>query len=118
MSDKIEEIKARHELVGGSGSVIHPTGFIWTIPGWVAHADRATLLAEVDRQSAENEKLREALEGIRIDGPDADGLVWATIQHPSIAIRSHVMVGSMDRLVSQGLIEFEQMRRKVLEGKP
>lgn len=58
MSDKIEEIRARHELVGGSGSVIHPTGWCWSIPGWVAHADRATLLAEVARLRVEIERLR------------------------------------------------------------
>ena len=77
MSDKIKEIRERHELVGGSGSVIHPTGFSWTIPGWVAHADRATLLAEVDRQRAEIERLqkeadltREALGGWAVVPPD------------------------------------------------
>lgn len=56
MTDKIAEIRARHarhELVGSSGSVIDTTGFSWTIPGLVAHADRATLLAEVDRLRAD-----------------------------------------------------------------
>ena len=70
MSDKIEEIRARHELVGSSGSVIHPTGFNWTIPGWVAHADRATLLAEVERLRADNERLRKALQDIAEDCDD------------------------------------------------
>ena len=73
---------------------------------------------EIERQRAEIERLRAALEGIRIDGPDAHGLVWATIQHPSIATRSHAMIGNMERMVSQALLEFEQMRRNALEGKP
>ena len=71
-----------------------------------------------DKLRADNELLREVLEGIRIDGPDAHGLVWATIQHPSITARSHAMTGSMDRMVSQVVLEFEQIRRKALEGKP
>ncbi|MBU6379097.1 MAG: hypothetical protein KJS95_11270 [Gammaproteobacteria bacterium] len=76
---------------------------------------RSELLLEA---AAQIERLRAALEGIRIDGPDADGLVWATIQHPAIAVRSHVMVGNMERMVSQAFLEFEQMRRAALEAKP
>lgn len=79
---------------------------------------RARMCEEIEDLRAEIERLRAALEGIRIDGPDAHGWVWATIQHPSIATRSHVMVGNMDRMVSQALLEFEQIRRKALEGKP
>ena len=76
---------------------------------------RSELLLEA---AAEIERLREALNGIRIYGPDADGLVWATIQHPSIAVRSHVMVGNRELMVSQAFLEFEHMRRNALEGKP
>ena len=72
---------------------------------------------EIEKQRAEIERLRAALEGIRIDGPDADGLVWATIQHPAIAVRSHVMVGNVNRMVSQAFMDFEEMRRKALEDK-
>lgn len=79
---------------------------------------RARMCEEIADLRAKIERLRAALEGIRIDGPDADGLVWATIQHPAIAVRSHVMVGNMERLVSQAFLEFEQMRRNALEGKP
>jgi hypothetical protein len=82
MSDnKIEEIRARHS---------RDDRWRNTLPQM--HEDRATLLAEVDRLRAEIERLRDALGGIRIDGPDADGLVWAIIQHPDIAVRSHVAV--------------------------
>lgn len=102
--DKIAEIRARHKR-GMKGLT-------------QTHHDRATLLAEVERHRAKNERLREVLEGIRIDGPDGDGLVWATIQHPSIAVRSHVMVGNVERMVSQAFLEFEQIRRKALEAKP
>jgi hypothetical protein len=79
---------------------------------------RARMCEEIDDLRAEIERLRAALGGIRIDGPDADGLVWATIQHPAIAVRSHVMVGNVNRMVSQAFMDFEEMRRKALEGKP
>lgn len=105
--DKIAEIRARHS---------RDDRWRNTLPQM--HEDRATLLAEMDRQRADNERLRAALEGIRIDGPDADGLVWATIQHPAIAVRSHVMVGNVNRMVSQAFMQFEEMRRNALEGKP
>jgi hypothetical protein len=110
--DKIAEIRKRHEQSEKNYIELEST--------WKAqiHEDRSFLLAEVERHRAEIEKLRAALEGIRIDGPDAHGLLWVTIQHPSIATRSHAMVGSMDRMVSQALLEFEQIRRNALEGKP
>lgn len=83
-----------------------------------ARRERDEARAEDERHRAEIERLRATLGGIRIDGPDADGLVWATIQHPAIAVRSHVMVGNVNRMVSQAFMDFEEMRRKALEGKP
>lgn len=45
------------------------------------HNDRAFLLAEVDRQRAENERLRAALEGIDALNPDAlDALVASDLR--------------------------------------
>lgn len=47
--DKIEEIRARHERDNRYGDGLYPG----------AHRDRSTLLAEVERQRADNELLRE-----------------------------------------------------------
>ena len=51
MSDKIAEIRARHERDDCLRDGLYPG----------AHHDRAFLLLELDRVSAENERLREAL---------------------------------------------------------
>jgi hypothetical protein len=56
--NRIAEIRKRHALADEYKSVIRPSGFSWTIPGWQAHNDRATLLAEVEKLSAENARLR------------------------------------------------------------
>jgi len=48
--DDIAEIRARHEQV--------PSGNLSIAAISLAHADRATLLAEVERQRAEIERLR------------------------------------------------------------
>jgi len=98
MTDKIAEIRARHarhELVGSSGSVIDTTGFSWTIPGLVAHDDRATLLAEVDRQRAEIERLLQAI-----------GLVTTTV--PDMEIDIENPVGMAQRVVA----EVDRLRAK------
>lgn len=58
MNDKIAEICKRSAFANENKSVISPTGFSWTIPGWQAHNDRAFLLSEVDKQRAEIERLR------------------------------------------------------------
>ena len=77
MSDKIAEIRKRTKFVEENKSGIRPAGFYWTYVGWQAHNDRATLLAEVDRQRAEIERLqkeadltREALGGWALVPPD------------------------------------------------
>ena len=51
--DKIAEVRKRHAFAEENKSVIRPSGFGWTIPGWQAHNDRATLRAEVERLRAE-----------------------------------------------------------------
>lgn len=62
MSDeKIAEIRKRHAFADEHKSVIRPSGFSWTIPGWQAHNDRAALLAEVERLKLESEMLRAEL---------------------------------------------------------
>lgn len=53
--DKIAEIRKRHAFADEHKSVIRPSGFSWTIPGWQAHNDRATLLAEIERLRAEKD---------------------------------------------------------------
>ncbi len=83
-----------------------------------ARAEVERLSAEIERRGERIKRLREALEGVRVYGPDADGMVWAVVQHPKIPTRSHVLVGNRDRMVSQALLEFEQIRRNALEGKP
>ena len=50
MTDKIVDIRERHKASDNN--------FIEYESTWDIHADRATLLAEVDRQRAENERLR------------------------------------------------------------
>ena len=58
MSDKIAEIRARHEVYTKVATVLNsPT---WTRAGWRAHDDRATLLAEIERLRAERDALRDA----------------------------------------------------------
>jgi hypothetical protein len=58
--DRIAEIRARHEDNASIGSIIHGPDRPprWTLVGWKAHHDRAFLLLELDRVSAEIERLR------------------------------------------------------------
>lgn len=72
MSDKIAEIRARHEVDTEVAAVLNlPT---WARAGWQAHNDRTTLLAEVER-------LREALKSIDELNPDAlDALVSSDLR--------------------------------------
>lgn len=116
--DKIEEIRKRSAFANENKSVISPTGFSWTIPGWQAHNDRAALLAEVDRLRADNERLRAALSSVRIDGPDFEGLVWVSFVSQGLAARAHVVVGDENRMASRVALRFKELRRAALEGKP
>ena len=47
--NRIAEIRKRHAFADEHKSVIRPSGFSWTIPGWQAHNDRTFLLFEVER---------------------------------------------------------------------
>jgi len=73
MSDKIKEIHKRHAFADENKSVIRPAGFSWTIPGWQAHDDRATLLAEVER-------LRDQIERLRVAATSAGAALAAAIE--------------------------------------
>jgi regulator of replication initiation timing len=77
---------------------------------WKQAKDNADLRAEVER-------LREVLEVVRIDGPDAQSLVWLSFSREG-GVRVSFVVGHKERMVSQALLEFEQIRRKALETKP
>lgn len=75
--------------------------------------------AEVERLREDNEKLRELLRSIRIDGPDCEGLVWVSfVSHGMAAARAHVVVGEENRMASRVALRFEELRRKALEVKP
>lgn len=76
------------------------------------------VMAEVDRQRAENEKLREALSSIRIDGPDYEGVVWVRFVTEGDAVRAHVAVGNEHRMVSRVALHFKEAQRAAMEGKP
>lgn len=132
LTDKIVEIRARHEVDTKIATVLNPElPPTWTLAGWMANDDRATLLAEdarrraeiekltreLDEARAEVERLREVLEIVRIDGPDAQGLVWASFTRQG-GVRVNFVTGHKERMVSQALLEFEQIRRKALEDKP
>jgi hypothetical protein len=71
----------------------------------------------IDQAAAEIERLREVLEVVRIDGPDAQSLVWLSFSREG-GVRVSFVVGHKERMVSQALLEFEQIRRKALETKP
>ena len=60
--DKIAEIRERHAQSDSNYIEFEST--------WDIHADRATLLAEVDRLRAEIERLREEMQGAKADAWD------------------------------------------------
>lgn len=72
---------------------------------------------EIKRLRAEVERLREVLKIVRINGPDAQGLVWLSFSREG-GVRVSFAVGHKEQMVSQALLEFEQIRRKALEVKP
>lgn len=88
-NDKIAEIRARHERVQRDGDLATPPG---SMAGQVAavdaHDDRATLLAEVDRQRAEIERLLQAV-----------GLATTTV--PDMQVDIEDPVGMMQRVVAE-----------------
>lgn len=61
---KIVEIKERHEDNANISLVIHgpDSSPRWTLVGWQAHHDRATLLDKVERMTVEIEKQRAKIE--------------------------------------------------------
>ena len=76
------------------------------------------LRAEVERLREDNEKLRELLRSIRIDGPDFEGLVWVSFVSQGLAARAHVVVGEENRMASRVALRFKELRRAALEAKP
>ena len=100
--DKIAEIRERHTMYPPSRNARY--SFI------LAYQDIATLLAEVER-------LREALKIVRINGPDSNGLVWVSFCREG-GVRVSFVMGHEEEMVSQALLEFEQIRRNALEAKP
>lgn len=82
MSDKIEQIRARHKAV---------TWRIHELPSQI-HDDREMLLAEVDRQRTEIERLREALKDmlngwryIRETYGDLAGVGWDRAEQKALS---------------------------------
>lgn len=76
MTDKTEEIRNRHKRLEDMRSSTYPDEISdsWTYFGtWAAHHDRATLLAEDDRKSAEIEKLRADNERLRAEIAKLEG---------------------------------------------
>ncbi len=94
MSDEIEESRARHEA--------GPRGQIPLMGYAVAHADRATLLDEVDRLRAEIERVTRYV-----------GLVLEKRIQFSEALTSIAQNTCCD-----GCQEAAKVARKALEGKP
>lgn len=76
---------------------------------------RARMCEEIGDLRAEVERLREVLKIVRINGPDAQGLVWLSFSREGGVRVSFAVSGET---VSQALLEFEQIRRKALEAKP
>ena len=116
MSDKITEIRARHERIQRDCTLATPPG---SMAGQVAavdaHEDRATLLAEVDRLRAETEQLRDILRRVSVQ-PDRDRTVKISFfsEGDSVSWSVHPQT----RWAREVLAEFEQDRRRVLKANP
>jgi hypothetical protein len=76
------------------------------------HSDLTVAADAADRI----ERLREVLKIVRINGPDAQGLVWLSFSREG-GVRVSFVVGHKEKMVSQALLEFEQIRRNALETK-
>ena len=106
-----EDTRTRHAL----------NGWVWVCPDGgdePTHERVSAVVSEVEKQRAERERLRAALESIRIDGPDVVGLVWVSFVGSEEAARGHVAVGEENCLASRAALTFEEIRRKALEAKP
>lgn len=99
MSDKIAEIRARHEEGIRAG----------------ADADRAYLLAEVERLRAEVERLRDVLRRVVVY-PSGDRA--ARVAFVSVGCQVSFPLHPQTTWALELLVEFDQARRKALEGKP
>ena len=95
MSDKIAEIRARHEF---AGTHMRPAEFYWTIPGWIAHIDRAFLLAEVEDLRDETERLQSNNDNLTLEC----GEVRAEVER-------------LTRQRDEARAEVERLRKEMLE---
>lgn len=91
-ADKIAEIRKRHERIARTR--------VLTSDVYDAHADRATLLAEVERLGAKVERLREALR-------------WYGSRARKLSTPHDAAVGYSDLIDDGG-----EQARKALEGAP
>jgi hypothetical protein len=82
---------------------------------WSVFAEK--VVDEREAARAEVERLREVLKIVRINGPDSTGLVWVSFSREG-GVRVSFVVGHEEEMVSQALLEFEQIRRNALEAKP
>ena len=113
MTDKVEEIRKRYAFAEENKSVIRPAGFSWTIPGWQAHNDRSYLLAEVDRQRAEIERLHQAHQAA-CEGGD---LLREEIERLREVIRT-IRARCVELDDSDAVSETLDIATAALEGKP
>ena len=103
-NDKIAEIRARHERVQRDGDLATPPGSMAGQDAAVdAHDDRATLLAEVDRQRAENERLRadrrERIATAALNGLIANAVVAHTPAQFALAavVMADALIAELDK---------------------
>lgn len=75
-------------------------------------------IEKIEQLRADNERLREVLSSIRIDGPDYEGVVWVSFVTEGDAVRAHVAVGNEHRMVSRVALHFKEAQRAALKGKP
>ena len=107
MNDKIEEIRDRVEQDVAKGPANEAISRV--------HKDRAFLLAEVDHQRAEIERLRDVLRRVVVY-PSGDRA--ARIAFVSVGCQVSFPLHPQTTWALELLIEFDQARRNALEGKP